>query len=417
MKLTKYFYILALLLPLLSCKENQETSTKLLVEGDWHLDLHINDEHTLPVTFSLNKLDTTYAIEFINAEEVIHVSDIEIKGKKITIKDPIFNSWFEGEIINAHKIKGFWYKESKEYKIAFTAEYGIKDRFIAPEKLNDHHENVSGKWEVDFSKGTPDHYKAIGYFEQVDNYVTGTFMTETGDYRYLEGNMYNNNLYLSTFDGSHAFLFKGALINGTLEGVFWSGNHWEEPWAAARNESFELTHPDSLTYLKDGYDGLAFTFPNIHGDSISLADDKFKNKVVIVNVMGPWCPNCKDETQYLTELYNKHNKDGLEVIALSFDKTDDFEKSKASIIRITEFYNAKYDFLIAGKANKIEAAAALPILNHIMSYPTSIFIDRNGKIRKIRTGFYGPGTGNYYTRYTEEIEMFLDKLLAEELVD
>ena len=49
-----------------------------------------------------------------------------------------------------------------------------------------------------------------------------------------------------------------------------------------------------------------------------------------------------------------------------------------------------------------------------MSYPTSIFIDRSGKIRKIRTGFYGPGTGNYYTRYTEETTNFVTKLLAEE---
>ena len=397
----------------ISCSETKEKTSSLLVEGNWQLELHITDNNSLPVDFVLNKIDSTFSIDIINAQEVITLTEITIDGNKIKMKDPVFNTWFEGEIINAHKMKGFWYKENKDYKIPFTAQFGVKDRFKQPEKLNDHHENISGKWEVDFSKGTPDHYKAIGYFEQDDNYVTGTFMTETGDYRYLEGNVYNNNLYLSTFDGSHAFLFKGALINGTLEGVFWSGNHWEEPWAAARNEAFELTNPDSLTFIKDGYDGISFTFPNINGDSISLADDKYKNKVVIVNIMGPWCPNCKDETKYLVELYNKHHKDGLEVIALSFDKTDDFEKSKESIIRISEFYNAKYDFLIAGTANKIDAAEALPMLNHIMSYPTSIFIDRTGKIRKIRTGFYGPGTGNYYTRYTTEINIFIEQLLAE----
>lgn len=397
----------------LSCSETKEKKSSLLVEGNWQLELHITDNNSLPVDFVLNKIDSAFSINIINAQETITVTDITINGNKIKIKDPIFNTWFEGEIVNAHEMKGFWYKENKDYKIPFTAKFGVKDRFQQPKKLNDHHENISGKWEVDFSKGTPDHYKAIGYFEQVDNYVTGTFMTETGDYRHLEGNMYNNNLYLSTFDGSHAFLFKAALINGTLEGVFWSGNHWEEPWAAARNESFELTNPDSLTFIKDGYDGLSFTFPNINGDSVSLSDDKYKGKVVIVNIMGPWCPNCKDETKYLVELYNKHNKDGLEIIALSFDKTNEFEKSKESISKLIEFYNAEYDFLIAGKANKIEAAAALPMLNHIMSYPTSIFIDRTGKIRKIRTGFYGPGTGNYYTRYTTEINAFIEQLLAE----
>lgn len=399
------------------CKEQAPATQTLLIEGNWQLELHISDKNSLPVDFTLSKIDSSFQINFTNAKETIKVTDVKVNGDKIVIKDPVFNTWFEGTISEGKEIKGFWYKENKDYKIPFTAQFGVKDRFEQPEKLNDHHENVSGKWEVDFSKGTPDHYKAIGYFEQVDNYVTGTFMTETGDYRYLEGNMYNNNLYLSTFDGSHAFLFKGALINGVLEGVFWSGNHWEEPWAAVRNESFELTNPDSLTYIKEGYDGISFTFPNVNGDSISLTDEKFKDKVVIVNIMGPWCPNCKDETRYLVDLYNKHHNEGLEIIALSFDKTDDFDKSKASIDKITSFYKADYDFLIAGSANKIEAAKALPMLNHIMSYPTSIFIDRKGEIRKIRTGFYGPGTGNYYKRYISETDIFIERLLAEKSVD
>lgn len=240
-------------------------------------------------------------------------------------------------------------------------------------------------------------------------------MTETGDYRYLEGNMYNNNLYLSCYDGSHLFLFKATLVNEKLTGVFWSGTHWEEPWVATRNENFELTNPDSLTYLKEGFDKLAFTFPNTDGEEVSLTDEKYKGKVVIVNIMGPWCPNCKDETAYLSGLYDDNKEKGLEIIALSFDKSEEFEASKQNILKIKTFFDAKYDFLIAGKANKIAAAKSLPMLNHVMSYPTTIFIDRNGNIRKIRTGFYGPGTGAYYTRYTEEINNLIAKLLAEEV--
>ena len=129
--------------------------------------------------------------------------------------------------------------------------------------------------------------------------------------------------------------------------------------------------------------------------------------------MGPWCPNCKDETAYLTELYNNNHDKGLEIIALSYDKTDNFEDSKQSILRIKTYFNAQYDFLIAGKANKITTAKSLPMLNHIMSYPTTIFIDRKGKVRKINTGFYGPATGSYYLRYTQQTNDFVAKLLAE----
>jgi len=53
------------------------------------------------------------------------------------------------------------------------------------------------------------------------------------------------------------------------------------------------------------------------------------------------------------------------------------------------------------------------MLNHIMSYPTSIFLDKKGEIRKIRTGFYGPGTGKYYTEYTQNTNDFIQELLAE----
>ncbi len=421
MKLLRVFILLSVFLILMSCGSNNQkqenTAIKtpvLLVEGNWHLELNISENNSIPVDFTLTKIDTNYVVTFINAEEQI-VSNVTVDNSTIIIKDAIFNTWFEGKIESPNKIRGFWYKEDEKYKIPFIAQHGITDRFTSPESLSLSQPNISGKWEVDFSKGTDDHYKAIGVFQQVDNYVTGTFITETGDYRFLEGNMYNNNLYLSTFDGSHAFLFKATFINGHLEGNFWSGTHWEEPWVAVKNDNFELSNPDSLTILKEGYDELNFNFPSLSGDSISLNDEKYNNKVVIVNIMGPWCPNCKDETAYLTELYSRYHEKGLEIVALSFTKTDDFAKSKESTQKVKDFYRADYDFLIAGKANKIEASKALPMLNNIISYPTSIFIDKMGKVRKIRTGFYGPGTGNYYTRYTEETDNFVAKLLAEKI--
>ena len=417
MKNLLYFFALLIFV---SCgndttlEDQVENSTPILVEGSWLLGFQLSDNNFAPVNFNLVKVDTGYQIEFSNAEEKIMAKEVVINGNDITIYDALFNNWFEGKIIDASTIKGKWYKENKDYEILFVAKHGETSRFKKPSNLKQSNVNVTGKWEVDFSKNNPaDHYKAIGQFQQVDDYVTGTFMTETGDYRFLEGNMYNNNLYLSCYDGSHLFLFKGTLVNEKLTGVFWSGTHWEEPWVATRNESFTLTNPDSLTYLKEGYTELAFSFPNIDKENISLTDEKYQDKVVIVNIMGPWCPNCKDETAYLSKLYKKNQENGLEIIALSFDKSEDFDRSKENIIKIKEFFNAEYDFLIAGKANKIAAAKSLPMLNHVMSYPTSIFIDRKGKIRKIRTGFYGPGTGSYYTRYIEQTDAFIAKLLAE----
>lgn len=409
-----------LLLGLLGCNNNSEKNNAItepiaLNEGMWMLSFQLTADQKLPVGLEINKTENTYNITFINDTEQIKVANVTYENNRLKFDDPVFNSWYELEIVSLTKIKGFWFKDSEEYKIAVEGVFGKQNRFAKPENApTSPLIDASGKWQVDFSPNNKDnHYPAIAVFNQDGEHLTGTFLTETGDYRFLEGNVYGDELLLSCFDGSHAFLFRATLVNDSLKGSFWSGSHWEEPWVAVKNENYELTHPDSLTYLNEGYDKLAFSFKNTNDELVSLADEKFKNKVVIVNIMGPWCPNCKDETAYLSKLYHNKKEEGLEVIALSFDRTDDIEIAKKNIAKLKKHFNADYEFLLAGKASKIEAGKALPMLNHIMSYPTTIFIDKKGNIRKIRTGFYGPGTGSYYTRYIEATNDFIDKLLKE----
>lgn len=402
---------------LLACggEKKAEKKETILVEGSWLLEFSISNNEVVPVDLTINKSDSSFIFTFNNDEENFAVTDITIDNNKIIFKDPVFDTWFEGKIMSPRKIKGKWYKGDKDYKLPFVATQGETSRFKKLNSVTTDLVDLSGKWEVDFSYDNVDeHIKSIGLFNQDNNYLSGTFLTETGDYRFLEGNVYDNKLNLSCFDGSHVFLFKAELKKDTLYGKFWSGSHWKENWKAYRNNNFELRNPDSLTFLKEGYNKLSFSFPDLDSNIVSLSDKKYKNKVVIVNIMGPWCPNCKDETMHLTELYNKYNSRGLEIIALSFDKTDDFNKTKHTLTKLKNHFNSKYDYLIVGKANKIEAAKALPMLNHIMSYPTSIFIDKKGNIRKIRTGFYGPSTGNYYTRYVEQTNDLIEKLLTEE---
>ena len=48
-----------------------------------------------------------------------------------------------------------------------------------------------------------------------------------------------------------------------------------------------------------------------------------------------------------------------------------------------------------------------------MSYPTSIVIDKEGKVRRIHTGFDGPATGDKYIAYQNEFDHFIQRLIAE----
>ena len=382
-------------------------------DNSWRGVLSLGEEE-LPFIFTLQQTGGRLLAKIINGKETIAVDDVTVVEDSIFIKLPVYDSEIKGLYYPDSAISGYWYNYAKGtgYKIPFRAEYGTAIRF--PLSPYDSLSSVEGIWEVIFNPNTEETYMAIGKFEQKGTRLCGTFLTEKGDYRYLEGAVADNNLSLSCFDGAHAFLFKAKLNEqNRLEGTFWSGIHCKENWVAKRNENFELQNPDSLTFLKKGYDKLAFSFPDLAGKMVSLSDDKYKSKVVVVQIMGSWCPNCADETAFLAGIYDKYRENGLEVIALAYERTAGFQKAKDNVQRHKAHFKAQYDFLIAGTSNKEKAAETLPMLNRLLSYPTTIFIDKNQNVRRIHTGFYGPGTGGRYNMFVEDFTAYIEKLLDE----
>ena len=223
-----------------------------------------------------------------------------------------------------------------------------------------------------FSPGTPEEYLGKGIFVQNGNKVTGTFRTTTGDYRYLDGLVYGDSVKLSAFDGAHAFLFTAKIVNdSTLNGMFYSGNHFKEPFVAKRNEVFELPNEDSLTFLKKGYETFNFSFPNDEGQMIALSDNEFQNKPVVVQVMGTWCPNCLDETKFLVSYLKENKNTELKVVALAFEYAKTEEEAYKSIKRLKDRIGVEYPILLAqyGDADKDIAQKKLPMLNHVLSLP------------------------------------------------
>ena len=400
-------------LTLFSCTNPVEEDHALLKEGPWHVILKLPDAD-LPFNLNITKKDSAYSLMVINDIEEIEITDFEFRNDSFFISMPVFQSELTGKILSDSSMEGFWhnYSKGKDYKIPVKARHGVRQRFKTLTQARPAYD-ITGKWEVTFSQGTSDSCKAIGVFKQEDNQLSGTFLTETGDYRFLDGNIIDDSVFLSGFDGSHAFLFKARLDGGALKGQFWSGKHWKESWVAVRNEDFKLTDPDSLTFLKEGFRELSFAFPDLDSSIISLEDEKYYNKAVIVQIMGSWCPNCADETAFLADLYDNYHSKGLEIIALAYEKSTCFEESVKAVKKMKEHFTAEYDFLIAGRANKEEAQKTLPMLNHIMSYPTCIFIDKHKRIRKIRTGFFGPGTGEVYQQNIREMTVFTEQLLNE----
>lgn len=356
----------------------------------------------------------SFYLEVINGDEVLIVDDISyghdrVKGEDtIRIEFPIYNSYIKA-VFEDKVIEGNWFDRNREnYSIPFVAKQGQSHRFttLRKEPVMD----VSGRWEVEFGTETDEPYSAIGEFKQDGNKLSGTFLTETGDYRYLAGTIQKDKIYLSTFDGSHAFLFEAKIMEDkSLMGIFQSGKHYKTNWKATKNDDAKLGSAYELTYLKKGYNTFDFAFKDVDGNMVSSKDERFKGKAKIIQIFGTWCPNCRDETNFLVPFYNKEKPKNVEIIGLAFEKSRDFKTASNTVKTYIDKMNVPYPMLIAGYAKKSEASEALPMLNAVISYPTIIFIDKNDKVVKIHTGFNGPATSQY-DEFVKEFEEIIETL-------
>ena len=392
---------------LFSCSEE---GLRTLDKGFYRVSLTVQDHKKLPF---IMKVISKNNIEIYNAEEVIKVDEIEYRNDSVYIQTPVFEGYIAAKITEKGFV-GSFIKESLDRIVPVEAEKNNKVRFPIQNEVQP--ADISGVWEVNFIEGSDDdNYVGKGIFEQNGNQLTGTFRTTTGDYRYLEGAVDGNTFKLSVFDGAHAFLFTGNITDSTFNGTFYSGNHWKKNFTAKRNPTYELPDEGSLTYLKEGYDKLSFSFPNETGKLVSLEDDRFRNNVIIVQIMGSWCPNCLDESKYYTQFYNENKEKGIEFVALAFEVAKTPEIAFQRIDRLRKKIGIEYPILLAqyGGSNKKLAQEKLPMLNHVLSYPTSIIIDKKGKVRKIHTGFNGPATGQKYLDFKKEFKDFVNLLLSE----
>lgn len=382
-------------------------------KGAWLANLALSEKNDLPFEMIIEKEGKSYSFTVVNGEEKILLSNPSSKEDSISISFPYFNSAL---IFKSKRksISGYWHNYDKgiNYKIPFDAKFSYKNRFnISNESNSDR--LIDGNWKSTFMPNTDDAFPAVGVFTQPNTTtLLGTFLTETGDYRFLAGNTTNDSLFLSCFDGSHAFLFKASRTDSTMNGQFYSGNHWSCDWIAEKNDTFQLPDPTELTYVVDEAE-FHFEAKDLNGNDYSFPNKQSENKVVIIQIMGTWCPNCLDETLYFKELYAKHHNNGLEIISVGFERGTTFEEFSANISRLKNKLNLDFTFLVGGDAGKNTASDKFSMLNEIISFPTAILINRKGEIVNIHTGFNGPGTGAYYAEYVAKMNALIETLIAE----
>ncbi len=348
----------------------------------------------LPFNFEVVYDDAdNFHIVIHNAEERIKIDNIIFNRDKQTAKDtlsigfPQYDTYINA-IAEEAIMEGYFHVNYRNnYKIKFKAYQSRIDRFR--QKSNVPPVDYNGRYKVNFSPGDSSQYPGIVVLNQKLDKLTGTILTETGDYRYLEGKVVGDKAFLSAFDGSHAFLFTLKKINNDIIGEFRSGTHHREP--------FEGTL-DNDAVLKDGFDlvkkvndnPIHFLLNDANNKPFDTNNAEYNGKVKIYEIMGTWCPNCMDATTFLKEVYTKYPD--VKITALAFERYKDAYKSQPILKKYVDKTKLPYPILLAGYYDKKEAIKSIPQIDKIMAYPTLLLVDKNNKLQKIYSGFYGPAT-------------------------
>lgn len=247
-----------------------------------------------------------------------------------------------------------------------------------------------------------------------DAEINGTISPVSGDFGLMHGSIILDQLdkkatklprfSLSRFDGIHAISMKGQMLpDGTAAGTI--------TFSFGKPTNFTMTrvspapqptatptvpNPETLTSVKDPNEPFRFSgFDPETGKTITNDDPRFQGKVVIVDIFGTWCPNCHDEAPLLADIYSRYRAKGLEIVGLSYEYTDDRARNERLVKIYRETYGIQFPVLLAGTTDEGQIAKTLPQLVKFGAYPTTIFLDREGKVHAIHAGFAGPATGNF----------------------
>ena len=375
--------------------------------GKWQGQLAMNDRLFVPFRMEMSEQKSKLIIEIVNGEERIPLY-LSLEKDSVIGRFPEVDAYIKFSLAESgNELRGYWLNLNKKVqtKIPLNAWLDKTITELAPGTST-----IDGKWKVIFSPNSKEPEQTVGVFKQHAGMIQGTFLTETGDYRFLAGTVGVGRFSMSTFNGSWAFLVEGRIVNDSIYGKFYSGTSYQTDWVAVKDEDAMLRDPSKLTYVDKEKD---FNFSAVKTLKGKMFDAKklTKNKVVIYQIMGTWCPNCIDELHYFKVLFQKYHGRGLEIVALSYEVGTN---EKSQIKRLKAFKKrlaVPYEVVLAGTSSKEVASAQFPMLNGIMSFPTAVVVDRTGKIVYVHTGFNGPATGEAYVKYVTEMKELIEKLL------
>lgn len=369
------------------------------------------------ITFGLDLVESSEGLRavLVNGEERRPAGLVEEAGDRIRFELPPYRSAVVAtRDADGRGLTGYWERDVGEGSVPLLPFAAVAGTDTRPPAHPDaaHIQQLSGRWRVRFEADEEDEEDAIGLFHVAPTgRASGTFLTTLGDYRYLSGWFDGEALRLACFDGAHAFLFEARLGgDGQLKGDFWSRDSFHTTWTAAPDETAQLPDDFALTRWSEGADLDELAFTDVQGASRTLGSLLPSDRPALLVVFGTWCPNCNDLTETLVELDRRYP--ALQIVGVAFELGTDPARHRDAVRGYIEHHQIEYPVLLGGSASKQAATDALPILDRVRAYPTTVFLAPGGRPTAVHTGFSGPATGDRYgalrQRFESEIESILD---------
>ncbi len=382
------------------------------IDGVWDAVVVVNDLE-IPFRIEFSHAGRELQGAFLNGDVKEKSSSGEMEADRIQLRFDYWNSDLRASLHDG-KLEGSYDHKGR----TGATSYPFRARRFVPETgAGGSAPSLAGEWiltsDGTIHPGRPNVWRFL--VKQSGAEISASILRLDGDTGTLSGKLQSGRLVLSHFSGARPMLLEGLLrADGSLEGTL---NRRTKFTAVRKSEALAKglplpPDPSRYTSVKDPSEPLRFQFPDLEGRTVSNADPRFRGKVVIVNIMGSWCPNCQDEGPFLAELYRKYHDQGLEIVGLCFE-SGDLETDRKQVRAFMRRHGINYPMLLAGVVEPGAVPKALPQLVNFDSYPTSIFLGRDGRVRGVHDGFASPATGEEHVRLKQEIDELVRRLLAE----
>jgi thiol-disulfide isomerase/thioredoxin len=392
--------VLALMAPSLRA---QTPSTSLA--GLWDAAVVVNGLE-IPFRFEIAGSGASISGWFFNGDEKVASTGGKYDNGTLTLNFDHYATEIEAAVVNG-RLAGVYNRATGFYP--FYAK-----RFAPSNAFPNEVPQIDGLWtigNVNSNKG-----EAAWRFivRQSGAEVSAAILRVDGDTGALAGTFRNGKFIVSHFSGARPLLLElTPQPDGTLEIV----RNRTEKMVAVKDADAKLkgvaepTDPSRHSSVKNPTEPFKFAFPDLTGKIVSSTDARFRGKVVIVGIGGSWCPNCHDEAPFLSELYTKYKDKGLEIVELSFEEESQKAKGYTRLLAFNKRYGVNYTVLLAG--DQADVAEKVPQIHNLNSFPTTIFVGRDGLVRAVHAGFAGAVSGVFHENAKEEITATVERLLAE----